>query len=137
MEPDLIAEAMALAVELRGQERLVAADRPATATWLREGLDAVAYDQPAGPDADGFITVGERRVRRADGTGFGLVHPDTTALRLAGSHAFGHCAVATRSRPAPLLVWPTPSLVTRLARSTRQRVLSPMVPGRRPTFRIS
>jgi hypothetical protein len=61
----LIAEAMALAIELSGQERL-GADRPVTAAWLLEGLDAIAYDQPSGADADGFVTVGELRDVRAE-----------------------------------------------------------------------
>jgi hypothetical protein len=90
MEPDLIAEAMTLAVELSGQERLVAADRPVTAAWLLEGFDAIPYDQPSGTDAEGFITVGERRDLRAERTGFVLVHPDSKALRIAWSNDFGN-----------------------------------------------
>jgi hypothetical protein len=90
MEPDLIDEAMALAVELSGRERLVAADRPVTAAWLLEGLDAVPYDQPSGADAEGFVTVGELRDRRAEQTGFVLVHPDTKVVRIAWSNDFGN-----------------------------------------------
>jgi hypothetical protein len=90
MESDLIAEAMALAIEVSGQERLFAADRAVTAAWLLEGLDAMAYDQPSGADAEGFVTVGELRDVRAERTGFVLVQPETKALRIAWSNDFGH-----------------------------------------------
>jgi hypothetical protein len=90
MESELIAEAMALAFELSGQERLVAADRPVTAAWLAEGIDAVPYDQPNGPDAEGFVTVGELRDLREERAGFVLVQTQTKALRIAWSNAFGN-----------------------------------------------
>jgi hypothetical protein len=47
MELDLIAEAMVLAIELSGQERLVAADRPVTAAWLRTGFVLVQPETKA------------------------------------------------------------------------------------------
>jgi hypothetical protein len=90
MEPELIAEAMALAIELSGHQRLVAADRPVTAAWLLEGLDAIPYDQPSGADGEGFVVVGELRDVRAERTGFVLVQPETKALRIAWSNDFGN-----------------------------------------------
>jgi len=90
MEPQLIADAMALALELSGQERLVAADQPVTAAWLAEGMEAVPYEQPSGADGDGFVTVGELRDLRDERTGFVLVHPATKALRISGSNDFGN-----------------------------------------------
>ena len=90
MEPQLIADAMALALELSGQERLVAADRPVTVAWLAEGMEAVPYAQPSGADGDGFVTVGELRDRRDERTGFVLARPATKALRIAWSNDFGN-----------------------------------------------
>jgi hypothetical protein len=90
MEPDLIAEAMALAVELSDQERHDAAGRPVAAAWLLEGLDAVPYNQPSGADPEGFVPVGELRDVRAERTGFVLLHPATKAVRIAWSNDFGN-----------------------------------------------
>jgi hypothetical protein len=70
MEPDRIAAAVALAIELSGQERLVAADRPVTAPWLRECLDAIPYERPSGKERTWFV----------------LLHPATMAVRIATSN---------------------------------------------------
>jgi hypothetical protein len=90
LEPDLSAAAMALAIELSGQQRLAAADRPVTASWLFDDLDAVPYERPSGTDAEGFVTVGEQRDLRFERTDFVLVQPETRALRIAWSNDFGN-----------------------------------------------
>jgi hypothetical protein len=56
---NLIAEALALALDLADRARLDAADQPGMAEWLAENIDAMSYDQPSGADPDGFVTVGE------------------------------------------------------------------------------
>jgi hypothetical protein len=88
LEPDLSAEAMALAIESSGQEHLIAADRPVTAAWLLEGLDAVPDDRPSGADGEGFVTVGEPRDLRAERTEFVLAQPDTASMMIAWSADF-------------------------------------------------
>jgi hypothetical protein len=90
MEASLIVAAMTLAIELSGQERLVAADRPVTAAWVFGDLDAIADARPSGADGDGFVTGGELRDRRAERTGFMLVPPGSKARRIAWCNDFGH-----------------------------------------------
>ena len=90
MEPPLLADAMSLAISLSQAEARVAAERPVTDAWLQDGMAAVAYDDPSGADGDGVVPVGEVRELRAERTGFVLVHPQTKALRIAGSNEFGN-----------------------------------------------
>ena len=90
MDPNLIAEAMALALDLAYQARLDAADQPVRAAWLAEHVAAVPYDQPSGADPDGFVTVGELRDLREERTGFVLVHPATKDVPIAWGTEFGN-----------------------------------------------
>jgi hypothetical protein len=90
MKPQLVADAMTLALELIHNETRADVAMPVTDAWLQEGLEAAPYAQPSGADEAGFVTVGEVRDRRDERTGFVLVHPATKALRISWSNDFGN-----------------------------------------------
>jgi hypothetical protein len=59
VDPDLITEAMELALELSYNEFRGASPVAVTDAWLSETFATLPYDQPSGIDPDGFVTVGE------------------------------------------------------------------------------
>lgn len=90
MEPDLIAEAMQLALELTYHEFRASPDCSLTDTWLRAAIEAKPYDHPSGADHEGFGTVGELHNRPWMRTGFVLLNPDTNAVKIAWSSDAGN-----------------------------------------------
>lgn len=59
MEPDLIADVLALALALTDQAQLTAVTRPVRAAWLADGIDAVPSARASGTNGDGVSTIDE------------------------------------------------------------------------------
>src|SRR5689334_21239629 len=85
MDPDLIAEAMKLALERSFDEFRAAPGFSLTDQWLQAAVESKPYDHPSGADPEGFVTVGELRNKPWLRTGFVLVNPETNAVKITWS----------------------------------------------------